>query len=80
MYHKNIDLLVFNETRLDWSFTDNQVCLNGYDIIRKDRSQNGGSVCIFVHSSINYKIGHLLLQQSTDHLMQHQISLTILKN
>ena len=48
MYHKNIDLLAFNETRLDSSFTDNQVCLNGYDIIRKDRSRNGGGVCIFV--------------------------------
>ena len=27
-----------------------------YDIIRKDRSRNGGGVCIFLHSSINYKI------------------------
>ena len=64
MYHKNIDLLAFNETRLDSSFTDNQVCLNGYDIIKKDRSRNGGGVCIFVRSSINYKIRSDLI--STD--------------
>ena len=54
MYHKNIDLLALNETQLDLSFTDNQVGLNGYDMIRKDRSRNGGSVCIILRSSINY--------------------------
>ena len=53
-----------NETRLDLSFTDNQVGLNGYDIIRKDRSRNGGGVCIFLRSSINYKIRSDLI--STD--------------
>ena len=30
--------------------------LNGYDIIRKDRSRNGGGVCIYLRSSINYKL------------------------
>jgi hypothetical protein len=30
--------------------------LDGYDIIRKDRSRNGGGVCIYLRSSINYKI------------------------
>ena len=64
MYHKNIDLLALNETRLDLSFTDNQVGLNGYDIVRKDRSRNGGGVCIFLRSSINYKIRSDLI--STD--------------
>ena len=30
--------------------------LYGYDVIRKDRSRNGGGVCIYLRSSINYKI------------------------
>ena len=32
------------------------VSLDGYDVIRKDRSRNGGGVCIYLRSSINYKI------------------------
>jgi exonuclease III len=28
--------------------------LDGYDIVRKDRSRNGGGVCIYFRSSINY--------------------------
>jgi hypothetical protein len=44
------------ETRLDSSFTDNFIHLDSYDIIRKDRSRNGGGVCIYLRSSIKYKI------------------------
>ena len=32
------------------------ISLDGYDVIRKDRSRNGGGVCIYLRSSINYKI------------------------
>ena len=30
--------------------------LDGYVVVRKDRSRNGGGVCIYLRSSINYKI------------------------
>ena len=30
--------------------------LNDYDIVRKDRSRNGGGVCIYLRSSVNYKL------------------------
>ena len=56
MSKKFIDLIAFNETRLDANITDNMINLDGYDIIRKDRSRNGGGVCIYLRSSINYKI------------------------
>ena len=56
MTNKFIDLIAFNETRLDPNTTDNMVSLDGYDVIRKDRSRNGGGVCIYLRSSINYKI------------------------
>ena len=52
----NIDLIAFDETWIDLSFTDNFIHLDNYDIIRKDRSRNGGGVCIYLRSSINYKI------------------------
>ena len=54
--NKFIDLIAFNETRLDPSITDNMISLDGYDVIRKDRSINGGGVCIYLRSSISYKI------------------------
>ena len=40
MSKKYIDLIAFNETRLDSNITDNIVHLTDYDIIRKDRSRN----------------------------------------
>ena len=56
MSNKNIDIIAFNETRLDSSFTDNLIRLDGYDIVRKDRSGNGGGICIYLRRSINYKV------------------------
>lgn len=47
MSNKLIDLIAFNETRLDSSITNGMIHLNDYDIIRKDRSRNGGGVCIY---------------------------------
>jgi hypothetical protein len=46
MSNKFIDLIAFNETRLDPSVTIGMIYLNDYDIIRKNRSKNGGGVCI----------------------------------
>ena len=56
MCGKNIDLIALNETRLDQSIPDGLIHLDGYEVVRKDRSRNGGGVCIYLRSSINYKI------------------------
>ena len=56
MCSKNIDLIAFNETRLDLSISDGLIHLDGYEVVRKDRSRNGGGVSIYLRSSINYKI------------------------
>ncbi len=56
LHSKNIDLIAFNETRLDLSISDGLTHLDGYEVVRKDRSRNGGGVCIYLHSSINYII------------------------
>ncbi len=57
----NIDLIAFNETRLDLSISDGLIHLDGYEVVRKDRSRNGGGVCIYLRSSINYKIRSYLI-------------------
>ena len=35
--------------------TNDQIKINGYDEIRKDRSRTGGGVCIYLKSTINYR-------------------------
>jgi exonuclease III len=52
----HFDLLALNETRLDPSIPDGLVKIHGYDIVRNDRSRRGGGVCIYLRSTINYKI------------------------
>ena len=54
--NKYIHLIGFNETRLDLNISDNMIDLNGYDIVRKDRSRNGGGVYIYLRSLVNYKL------------------------
>ena len=50
MSNKHIGLIGFSETRLDSNISDNVIDLDGYDIVRKDRSRNGGGVCIYFRS------------------------------
>ena len=38
---KGIDILAINETKLDSTIKDNEVHLPGYDVIHKDRENNG---------------------------------------
>ena len=54
-----IDLLAINETRLDGSISDQDVKVEGYDVIRCDRTVNGrfgGGVCLYIRSDINYAV------------------------
>ena len=54
-----IDIMCINETTLDSSVKDHEVCLPGYEIIRRYKSvngHNGGGICIYFRANINYKI------------------------
>ena len=56
---KDIDILAINETKLEATIKDGEVHLQGYDVVRKDRDsngRNGGGVCIYVHSNINFQL------------------------
>ncbi|EDO29905.1 predicted protein [Nematostella vectensis] len=63
---KSFDLLSFSETRLDSTFSDGEVRIPGYDIIRKDRNRNVGGVCLYLRSSINYCIRNDLVPDSVE--------------
>ena len=56
---KDIDILAINETNLDATIKDGEVHLPGYDVVRKDREsngRNGGGVCIYMRSNINFQL------------------------
>ena len=55
MADKNLDVLAINETRLSDSIDDSCIHIQGYDIVRRDRNRNGGGVCLYIRSSINFK-------------------------
>ena len=48
-----------NETKLDSNIRDHEINLLGFDVIRKDRNnngRNGGDVCIYFRTNLNYRI------------------------
>ena len=55
LHDKKMDVLALNETRLDPTISDELVNVEGYDILRADRTRNGGGVCIYVRCHVNYQ-------------------------
>ena len=56
---QSIGVLAINETRLNKGIFDQEVKVQGYDIIRRDRSTNGrfgGGVCCYIRSNIRYSV------------------------
>lgn len=49
-------ILCLSETWLDFYITDSEVEIENFVIIRKDRNRQGGGVCIFVKSDIDFNI------------------------
>ena len=49
-----VHFLTFSETKIDDSFTDSQIEIENYSVIRNDRNRRGGGVCMYVHNSVKY--------------------------
>jgi len=47
-------IVTINETWLDDSFTDAEITLPGYNVMRKDRDENGGGVAVYIAEQLNY--------------------------
>ena len=57
MSSTKIDILCINETKCDSSISDHEVCLPGFELVRRDRSVNGrrgGGICIYIRSNLNF--------------------------
>ena len=54
-----IHVLAINETRLDFTVSNREVHIDGYEIVRRDRATNGrfgGGVCFYIRNCINFSV------------------------
>ena len=59
MSTSKIDILHINESKLDPTVRDNEVYIPGFEIVRKDRKingRNGGGICTYIRTNLNYRI------------------------
>ena len=66
MHEVSFDLLSINETRLDDSIHNDEVKIPGFDIVRKDRTRNGGGVAIYSRNTIPHTVRDDLIPTDTD--------------
>ena len=52
--NQELDILALNETRLDDMLSDDLMSVHNYDLIRTDRNRQGGGVCLYIRSNLNY--------------------------
>ena len=50
--HKNVDILLISETKIDSSFPTAQFKIEGYTTYRLDRNSNGGGILLYVREDI----------------------------
>ncbi len=56
MINQHLDILILNETRLDDTISDSENSIDKYDIVRRDRSRQGGGVAMYIRSSIGHTV------------------------
>ena len=64
--NKKYNILSVNETMLDSSIPNDEININGYDIVRKDRNRNGGGVALYIRNVIDYKIRNDLMNEKLE--------------
>ena len=55
MQSQALDILALSETRLDNTFTDSAVSIEGCTLLRRDRCRSGGGVAMHIRNVIEYK-------------------------
>lgn len=54
--HLKVGVICFTESWLDDTVSDEEIAINNYNIVRKDRSRKGGGVCVYVHFNVAFNI------------------------
>ena len=50
------DVICVNETKCDDSVNDSELVLPGYNLLRRDRTRNGGGVALYLKNGIDFKM------------------------
>ena len=50
----NFDVMAICETFLDDNVTDNEICIESYTIVKKNRNRHGGGVLIYIKEGMQY--------------------------
>ena len=50
----------------DYTISDHEISVPGYDLVRNDRHRNGGGVVLYIRDSINFNIRHDLMIDSLE--------------
>ena len=50
----NFDIMGIRETFLDDNVADNEICIDGYTVVNKNRNRHGGGVLLYIKEGIQY--------------------------
>ena len=53
MLSQTLDILALSETRLDNTFTDSAVSIEGYSLVRRDLCRSGGGFAFYIRNVID---------------------------
>ena len=65
----NLDVMTVKKTKLDWQIGDNEIQIDGYDIIRKHRNKFGGGVCSYIKNQFNYTVRNDLMPGQRENII-----------
>ena len=69
MKSQNILVMCLNETRLDHSVSDAEICVDNYNVIRKDRNRQGGGTAIYISKFLSYTVLNDLSLDNFEHIL-----------
>ena len=67
-------VLSLNETWLDDSFSDSELCLPGYQLFRKDRDCHGGGIAVYVAENLSCNCANSLQGDSNIESLWFEVS------
>ena len=59
-------ILAINESKIDDSILDNEININGYNIVRKDRNRSDGGVVLYIRDTISFSERKDLVPESLE--------------
>jgi exonuclease III len=72
MRNGRLDILAINETKIDDSFSEDEISVVGYHLIRKNRNRYGGGVLLYVLDTIPFIERNDLLMFTRNDMRRNQ--------